>query len=109
MCSIVELGKVFEFLGVSPEFVPGAWERANVGRTPRSRLLRRILWDANPIKSFARRLLPKTLRHSIAEWLEAHNQRRVPAVPDRLRAELTPQFRADRARLVSLLGRSLPW
>ncbi len=103
------LRAVFGHLGVTDTFRPVSLAPANRGTTPRSRALRRIVWEENLVKTVARSLVPSSLRRRASDWIDRHNQQPVPRLEARLYRSLTPQFAADQRDLAELLGRRLPW
>lgn len=101
--------RLCEFLEIDPGFRPDLEQRVFAGRTPRSRWLRRLVWEDNPIKSIARRVVPGALRKRVAERVNKANQTSVTPLSNAARAQLRERFDEDAALLSDLLGRRPPW
>ena len=101
--------RVFRFLGVSTDVPVNTERSANVGETPRFRLLRHLLWDDNLLKACAQRLIPAATRRAVSTWLDSKNRRPIPELEDDRRAELAERFQEDQQELTALLERQLPW
>lgn len=98
------------FLGVDPSLgEPDFARRSLVGATPRRRWLQNLVWEDNPVKALARRLVPASMRQRVTQQINESNRTRVPPVDDRLREALAPDFAEDRIKLESLLGWETPW
>jgi hypothetical protein len=102
------LREVFGFLGVDPAFEPDMSIRHKVAGTPRSKALHAVLTRPNPAKSFAKRLLPASVRSRVYGALMHQNVKEHREV---MRAEtrqrLQNLFRGDVERLSVLLERDL--
>jgi hypothetical protein len=104
---------LFRFLDVDPTFVPDMSRRLNVSGKPllaaRSWLLDDLLNTPNPVKSFARWLLPDRALESIRRQIMRFNSRSVPSpapcpMPPDLRRRLLDDYRSDILQLQDLIG-----
>lgn len=97
--------ELYRFVGVDPDFVPDVETPHNVGGTPVSPLLERVL-TKSAIKSAVEPWMPKPA----VNWLRRLRTRamqQAPALPSEVRTELIGHFRDDIARSSELIGRSL--
>ena len=101
--------EVFRFAEVDHNVSTDTKQRANVGQTPRFRVVRNILWEDNPVKSVAKVLLPKPVRRAFSEWVESKNRQPVPKLDPQTRVSMLRSFDDDRQLLESILGRRMPW
>ncbi|TWT97619.1 Sulfotransferase domain protein [Botrimarina colliarenosi] len=100
---------VCEHLRVSAEFTPEFQQKVLVGRTPRSRLLKRLVWDDGFVKSMARALVPSALRDCVAKRVNAANVGRVTPLTVDAKNRLSRLFSEDKRELEEVLGRRAPW
>lgn len=100
------LTEIYEFLGVDPGFVADTTVKPNVTGVSRSRLLGRLVFQPNPLKSTARILVPKQLRYELSQKL---GQRLLvkPSLGAAVRENLSRRFRRDILDLQDLIGRDL--
>lgn len=106
------LRELYEFVGVSPTFVPeNLHEKINEGRVPRSRLLDRgVRLSSTALRAVGIGALVDSLKkRGLARWVERGNSRSDDTV--RIDAGLIEQLRAlfaaENAQLSRLLGRDL--
>lgn len=100
------LTQIYEFLGVDPGFVADTTVKPNVTGVPRNRLLGRLVFQPNPLKSTARILMPKQLRYELSQKL---GQRLLvkPSLGAAVRERLSRCFKRDILDLQDLIGRDL--
>ena len=103
------LNGLYAKLGVSTDIHANTEQRSNVGQTPKYRVLRKLLWEDNLIKRVAQKLVPKSARAAVSQWVEKRNRAAIPTVPIEVRNQLAVKFQQDQEHLESLLGRKLPW
>ncbi len=97
---------IFAFLDVDPAFTPDMRHRYNSsGGTIRNAALRSAWSRTAPLRTRARRYVPRALRDR-AFTLVTRNLEPVTLDPE-LRAELTALYREDIERLATLLDRDL--
>ena len=70
---VVIIQRMFDFLGVAPDFTPDVSLRYNVSGTPRSRLLHAALARPNCVKDVVKGLLPAAMRRHLRAKLMAQN------------------------------------
>ena len=97
---------VFRHIGVDDSFEPKVDARINASGVPRSLFLQRTIDRQNPIRSFARMLVPEKYRKSIRVALTDGNLRR-PEAPGAAEQELRAYFRPEVERLEALIERDL--
>lgn len=100
---------IFRHLQVNDKFEPNFAKRALVGHTPRWRGLRQVLRDENPIKTVAKRVVPRPARKAFVRWTESKNRMAIPAIDADLQQQLIASFAESNEHLAELLGRQLPW
>ncbi len=98
------------FLGLEPD--PGvALRKVNVNKTPRSRLLRGLLWKRPPLLDRAARLLvPRaSWRKALRRMVDRLNMREAPREPLEagLRRQLSAELKPEVEHLSRLIGRDL--
>lgn len=93
------LSRVHHFVGVEPMPLELANERHNVTVLPQSRRLDAFLKSAGPIKSFARGILPSSLRQKIYKTLKTLNSAKTPEMSPADRERLVRTFAPDIERL----------
>lgn len=97
---------IYEFLGVDPGFVADTSMRPNVTGVPKSKLLGRLVFEPNVLKSAARKFVPGHLRYEMSQRLG----RRLlvkPSLDGDTRVKLSRMFKPDILKLQDLLGRDL--
>jgi hypothetical protein len=97
---------VYAFLEVDPDFRPRIAEGVNASGEPRSRTLQDIVDKQNPLRSFARSLLPKSFGRAIRRTVLKRNLRR-DVIPRDVEQELRAYYRPEIERLEILIGRDL--
>ena len=99
---------IFRFLGVDDSFLPDTSGRYNASGIPRSRTLLRLIMRPNLLKTLAKPLMPKALRHEIKTFVTTSpwSLRRPPLDPQ-VRRDLVTGYRQDILKLQGLLGRDL--
>jgi hypothetical protein len=106
------LRRIHEYLGVSPEFVPGNLGKRYAAGGAKRRLVARRLKEVVPRPIW--RGLPKALRRRFDFWFEAWNV--VPdgggdltEVPINICERLRALYEEDSERLEGLIGSRVPW
>ncbi len=99
---------IFRFLGVDPDFRIASSEPRHKSGAPRSRLLAAAV-NSPTLRKIARKLLPGGFVAKLGTRATELNTGAKPVLDERSRQFLLDKTRQDRARLKSLLGRSLPW
>jgi hypothetical protein len=104
-----EMLQVFEFLGLEPVDVSNKVKRLNVAGSPKNRfyaLLKKLIYQPNPLKSFLKDLVPRRMRanwkHNLGEVLLQHEP-----MPNDLRKKLAEAYREDIFALSKLIERDL--
>ncbi|MEO0531940.1 MAG: hypothetical protein AAF266_15405 [Planctomycetota bacterium] len=97
------------FLGINRGYKPDFGKRSLVGATPRSRWLRDLVWQDNPLKRIARSLLPRGVRQAVSARVNQANVGGIPFLDPSIAARLRKEFRDDNARLADLLRGEVPW
>ncbi len=101
---------MYEFLGVSPSFIPDTRTRYNVSGIPKNKHIHTFLTESNILKKMLKPLvniiLPKEKREKIAERIKARNLMK-PAIKPETRAYLITAFREDILKLQDLIGENL--
>jgi hypothetical protein len=102
---------IFRFLGVDPTFAPDVSVRHNVGGTPKSRLLHKLLVSRSGVKDAVKRVLPKSTRNRLIQLksslLERNTVRTGPEMLPETRRSLIELYRDDIRKLESLIDRDL--
>lgn len=100
------LKDVYEFLEVDPAFAVDTSFKPNATGIPKSRLLARLLFRPNPLRSSARFFIPKRSRHSLFHMV---NQRLVkkPSLNEKIRKQLLTDYKSDVTALGDLIDRDL--
>lgn len=96
---------LFEFVGVTSEFVPDTSTRHNRGAIPKRRVLNRLFYHP-AVVSTAKSVLPEPLQEA-ARRVRQLNLRKPPPFPPDLRARLLAHYREDILKLEDLLDRDL--
>jgi hypothetical protein len=96
---------LFDFLGVSTNFVPDTSTRHNPGGVPKSSLLTSLFFDSTLIR-MAKAVLPERAQR-MAKRVRQLNLEAPPKFPADLRAELLKLYREDIRKLETLLDRDL--
>jgi hypothetical protein len=98
---------MFRFLEVDDGFAPDLTRRHNVTYRRRSRALDTIVQTANPLRTAAHWITPRSLRHGIAERLYYLNRARPPRLRAALCRQLTERYRDDIMQLQGMIDRDL--
>lgn len=100
------LEDIYEFLGVDRGFVADTSVKHQATGVPRNRLLGRLLFEPNPIKSTLKSFLPAQFRHNLRERA---GQRLLskPPLAEVTRERLLSGYEKDIRRLQELIGRDL--
>lgn len=104
------LRDLYEFVGVSPSFVPSSMhEKVNEGRVPRSRLVDKgVRLSTAALRAVgAGRLVESLKKTGLEKKVKAANSRAGGALDPRLAARLHETFAAENEKLANLLGRDL--
>ncbi len=100
------LGRMFEFIGADPGFIPDISYRPNAGGVPKSQIFQDFLIKPNPITGLIAKVVPLELRSKIRDRLVARNLKKSDhGMPEEARAILSARLRDDVGRLSDLLGR----
>ena len=100
---------LYQFLGVSDDFIPDLSLKHNPSGVPKSRVLQDLLYKSHPLKSFVKTVLPKKSVHQFYRFrlgIQKHNLER-PEFPTVIRKELVKLYREDILKLQDLLARDL--
>jgi hypothetical protein len=97
--------EIFDFLGVSKDFVADTSVRRNPSGIPKIRWLDRLISRSNPLRDAIQSHLPRWLYQSITRLRDA-NLAKPPMEPE-VRLLLTDYFRSDIESLQGLLDRDL--
>jgi hypothetical protein len=100
------LTEIYKFLDVDPHFVADTSVKPNVTGVPRNRLLGRLVFQPNPLKSTARLLVPKQVRYDLSQRL-GHRLLVKPSLGADVRERLSRRFKRDILDLQDLIGRDL--
>ena len=100
------LQEICEFLEIDCDFAVDTSFKPNATGVPKNQLLGRLLLRPNPIKSTAKRLMPKQLRYNIGQRI---NQRLLtkPSMSGETRRMLLYDYEDDISALQDLIGRNL--
>jgi hypothetical protein len=100
------LTEIYKFLDVDPDFVADTSMKPNVTGVPKNKLLGRLVFQPNPLKSTARLLVPKQVRYDLSQKL---GQRLLvkPSLGAAVRERLSRRFKRDILDLQDLIGRDL--
>ena len=96
---------LFDFLGADIRFVPDTSIRHNPAGVPKIRLLSRLFFNSNLIRT-TKSVLPEGMQ-LLAKRVQRQNLRTPPTFPADLRAELLGFYREDIHKLEVLLDRDL--
>ncbi len=97
---------IFEFIGVSADFVPDMSEKYNVSLVPRSPQLQKLMTNKSVVRSALGSLLPSETRARARNYIMERNLTRLRLNPA-IRRELTEVFRDDIGLLQRLLDQDL--
>ncbi len=100
------LSDVYEFLGVDSGFVASTSLRPNTTGVPKNQLLGRLLFQPNPLKATAKRLMPQRLRYDLGQRLSRRVLKK-PSISEPINRELTYFYEDDVLALSNLIGRDL--
>ena len=101
------LKKIFNFLEVDENFMPDTSFRHNVSRIPKNMTLYNFMRKSDhPIKTFARILVPETLRRRIGNSLRDKNLYK-PTLRPETRRQLSESYRDEIMALQDLIQRNL--
>lgn len=102
---------LFGFLGVNGTFIPDIGVRFNSAGVPKNRLLYRLAFSRNPLKSAAVRLITRifSLQYEKAKFKANFHLSVIekPEMNPETRAQLNDLFRDDLLKLQGLIGRDL--
>lgn len=97
---------IYQFLGVTPDFVPDLTRR-NVSGIPKSRFFHSLLTQDNSLKTLIKMGLPKNIRKKLYQDLKAKNLGDKPIMSAETRNRLTELYRQDILELQTSINRDL--
>ena len=100
------LKSIYGFLDVDPDFVADTSVKPNATGTPRNRMLGRLVFQPNPVKTVARTLMPEQMRYEVSQRLGRRLTVK-PSLDEGLRRKLSSGFESDVLTLQELVGRDL--
>lgn len=100
------LVQVYEFLGVDPSFVADTSLRPNATGVPKNRLVQRLMFQPNPLKTVARAVLPDQIRYDLSQRLGQLSVVK-PTLGDDTRRKLLREFKDDILALQDVTGLDL--
>ena len=100
------LADMYKFLGVDPGFVADTSVRHQVTGIPKNRLLGRLLFEPNPVKTVAKKFLPAQFRRNLRERASGRLLSK-PSLCETTRKKLLGGYEKDILRLQELIGRDL--
>lgn len=98
------IGEIYDFLGISTEFMPDIGKQYNVYREPRSGVIGQ-LYSLKFLRRLAKKLMPGQLTRSVKDTLMVKTKK--PELSAETRQYLTQLYAPDIERLAGLLGRDL--
>lgn len=102
------LKRIYEFLGVSTDYLPEATNIYNKHQGSRSKTVSRVISEDSPLKRFLQNALPTPLKIMIRNTIHRLNAKNVEIViHEETLKELHKLFREDTLKLQDLLGRDL--
>lgn len=99
--------ELFEFLGIDPNFEPNVSMQANPSGVPKRQWLSRLLNRKNPMKQFAKSVLPTRFRKNIYSKLQQQNTGDKTTINPLLKQQLIEAYRDDVTQLQVLIDRDL--
>ena len=96
---------LYEFLGVTTNFVPDTSTRHNPAGIPKIRLLNQLFFHPTLI-NIAKSVIPENIQ-GMAKRVQQQNLRAAPKLPAELRAELLNHYREDILKLQELVDHDL--
>lgn len=104
------LQEIFTFLSVDPDFLPDSTVRFNVSGEQKSLFIHKLglaLFNSpNPIRWISRRIVPKTWRWKVTNWIRQQNLKK-QQLPVHQREKLIDLYREDILKLQGLIDRDL--
>ena len=100
------LRRIFEFVGVDPDFQPDFTHETNMGGQPRHKWLQELVMRPNPLAAFASHVVPLEARRAIRDMVSRRNLSRDVMTPAE-RALLIVRLRDDIERLQDILKKDL--
>jgi hypothetical protein len=98
--------RIFEFIGVNPDFRPDVEVQYNVSGKPLSPWFHELIKGNTTVHALARSVLPAKLRARLKADITRWNLAR-PSLAPHLRAGLLAQYAPDLAKLGPMIGRDL--
>jgi hypothetical protein len=111
--AIAMMQRLYDFLGVDPQFKPDTSQKAQVARVPKNQTLNKLVQTKNPVRSAVagalRTVLPTSARQQLRSRILTLNSASKQNAPlsDRDRAQLLDYYREDIMKLQSLIQRDL--
>jgi hypothetical protein len=100
------LQDIYEFLEIETAFKADISLRHNVTGVPRNRLLGRLLVRPNRLRSTAKLLIPKRLRHDLGQKINQSLIKK-PTLDGETRSKLVSSYKEEILALQDLIGRDL--
>ena len=98
---------IFRFLAVDDRFIPDLSEKVRISRPiPKNKTLDLLFSQPNPLKSFFKPLIPKSIRQQVTNNIKQKNSIK-PKVSPEIRQQLINEYRDDILKLQDLIGRDL--
>lgn len=96
---------LFQFIGVTPDFIPDMYLRLNRSGMIRNPILRRLWHLSSPVRARTRPFLPERLRRRVYQIVVRDIAK--PTYDPALRRQLVELYQADIVRLQELIRRDL--
>lgn len=101
---IKTLQDMFNFLKVSPDFIPDL-TRKNVSAVPKSLLLNQLLSDRSPVSDL-KSYFPKQMQ-PFFQYIKQKNRSSKPNLPNEIRKQLVDSYKEDILKLQNLVDKDL--
>lgn len=100
---------IFSFLSVDPTFSPEFSTKHNVSKTSgyKNNVFTKILRSKNPLKLFAKNLIPQSTKDKIVNLMEDHNSEEISPMDDSFRQMLISEYNEDINNLEKLIDKDL--
>ena len=103
----IVLQDIYQFLNIDDTFTPEVFARHNISGIAKNQSLDRFLYQRNnPIKNFAKPLIPQKMRRRLVNHLRIKNRVK-PKLPPAIATQLKSIFRQDIQQLEVLIQRDL--
>jgi len=101
--------RLFEFLGIDPDFRPQVSRVYNRSGRPRSKRMAAFIARPNPVSMVARKALPRSVTESVRTLLLRANTGVKDEIPEAARLRLRNAILEDVERVKGILGRDPGW